>query len=239
MSLGTAQSHSCGAFHPSSLLISSALPYLIVKGPAQARAFDDDGVSGNRASKSAVSEFSNDTGTLENVNPKQKLFNVFSTAHPSSGKSLRDGAAALTRSDEIWTSDIMQSTLQFDARGATIIWVVLTTNEDGPRFCTKCSDLVATELLGETFAEILEVASVGWVHFENTESGISFRVFFSFTTTREGRYVEFVPRDEGLEQLSPECGSCVGAKRSSLGLRAASPDVSWAISVLTPRAKAA
>lgn len=39
--------------------------------------------------------------------------------------------------------------------------VVFTMKEDGPRFCTKCSDLVATELLGEALASVLEVVRVG------------------------------------------------------------------------------
>lgn len=48
--------------------------------------------------------------------------------------------------------------------------VVLVTNEDGPSGCIRCSNLVATELLGDVPAKVLEAAREGCVPFEMTDS---------------------------------------------------------------------
>lgn len=51
-----------------------------------------------------------------------------------------------------------------------MICVVLTTKDEGPKVCMRCSDLDATECLGELLANVLEGASEGCVHLEVTES---------------------------------------------------------------------
>lgn len=98
--------------------------------------------------------------------------------------------------------------------------MLLVTNEpmnSGSKVCTKCSDLVATELLGDAPVRVLLVTRDGGFHFERTDSnsGPACQLLNNCRKLRKGHRI---PRDETLDDDSVGSGNRGEPKIASVGL---------------------